>query len=373
MFELQNNRGKDLTNMEKLKSYLSYQIYTYNDKKSAESKLKKMVDIFEKIYRILNDIKQLDEDSILGCFNIATSKYGFAYRENDDSLNYKKELKDIVDNEKKLAWIDEYVKSLKNAFFDFKTFMESKSEYKEYLLHLNVADTYPFVIKSYQVFRNDKEKLERVFKALEVIALRHKLVKTRAKIGDKLNSVLKNFDSVEELEVGIKNVCDKEWYWNDNNIIQALKPEKHTLDKIARYIFMRYENALRDRNARTKGYRFTLDEIKKSQDEKNPPIEHIAPTTENGEKVASGYCEYDKDFYENSYLHCIGNLMLIGESHNISIGNNPFKDKLQSYENSPMAQHREIKEFANGEIWDKNSITKRHEMLVEFILKTWSL
>ncbi|MCI5969001.1 DUF262 domain-containing protein, partial [Helicobacter sp.] len=29
MFELQNNRGKDLTNMEKLKSYLAYQIYTY--------------------------------------------------------------------------------------------------------------------------------------------------------------------------------------------------------------------------------------------------------------------------------------------------------------------------------------------------------
>lgn len=370
MFELQNNRGKDLTNMEKLKSYLAYQIYTYSDKDSAESKLNEMVNIFKEIYRVVNNIKQLNEDAILGYFNIATSKFGFAYRENDDEKNYKKELKDIKDNkdnEAILAWIDEYVKGLKNAFFDFNTFAESKSEYKDYLLHLNVADTYPFVIKAYQLFRNDEEKLERVFKALEVIAFRDKLVSTRAKIRDKLNGALKNFDSVEKLESGIKYVCDNEWYWTNDKVREALSPKQYTLEKIAPYIFMRYENALRNKNTRTKGYIFTLQEIQK------PQIEHIAPQTKNDEKVASGYCEYDEDFYDDCYLNCIGNLMLIAQSHNISIGNNPFTDKLQSYEKSPMAQHREIKEFANGEIWDKDSIDNRHEKLVEFILETWSL
>ena len=366
MFELQNNRGKDLTNMEKLKSYLSYQIYTYSDKDSAESKLNEMVNIFKEIYRIVNDIKQLDEDSILRYFNIATSKYGFAYRENDDSLNHKKELKDIDESEAKLAWIDEYVKNLKNAFFDFKTFTESKSEYKEYLLHLDVADTYPFVIKAYRLFRNNEEKLERVFKALEIIALRHKLVKTGATLATRLDRVLKTFDSVEKLEAGIKNICDKEWYWTDEKVKEALSPKQYTLEKIAPYIFMRYEKVLRNKNARTKGYTFGLEDIKE------PQIEHIAPQTENDEKATSGYCEYDEEFMK-SYLNCIGNLMLIAQSHNISIGNNPFADKLQSYEKSPMAQHKEIKEFANGEIWDKDSINNRHEKLDEFILETWSL
>ena len=159
MFELQNNRGKDLTNMEKLKSYLAYQIYTYSDKDSAETKLDEMTSVFKEIYRVVNDIKQLNEDAILGYFNIATSKFGFAYREDNNSLNYKKELKDIKDSEEKLAWIDKYVKSLKDAFFDFKTFMKSKSDYKEYLLHLNVAATYPFVIKAYRLFRNDEEEV----------------------------------------------------------------------------------------------------------------------------------------------------------------------------------------------------------------------
>ena len=129
---------------------------------------------------------------------------------------------------------------------------------------------------------------------------------------------------------------------------------------------MRYENALRGENARDKGYKFELNKIKE------PQIEHIAPQTQNDKKVASGYCEYDEDFKEK-YLNCIGNLMLIAEGHNISIGNKPFNEKLQSYQNSSMLQHREIKEFANGKKWDKNSINKRHEKLEEFILKTWSL
>lgn len=366
MFELQNNRGKDLTNMEKLKSYLAYQIYTYSDKESAESKLNEMISVFKEIYRVVSGIKQLDEDSILRYFNIAISKYGFSYRENDDSLNYKKELKDIKESEVKLAWIDKYVKGLKNAFFDFKTFVESKSEYKEYLLHLDVADTYPFVIKAYQLFRTNEQKLERVFKALEVIAFRHKLVKTRAKIGDKLNQLLKEFKSVEELERGIKSVCDGEWYWTDDKMKDALNPEQYTLSEIALYIFMRYENFLRNENTKPKGYKFTLDEVKE------PQIEHIAPQTENNEKVTNGYCEYDEDF-KKAYLNCIGNLMLIAQSHNGSIGNKPFAEKLQSYQNSTMTQHKEIQKFANGEKWDKDSINKRHKELEEFILKTWSL
>ena len=56
-----------------------------------------------------------------------------------------------------------------------------------------------------------------------------------------------------------------------------------------------------------------------------------------------------KNFYDDCYLHCIGNLVLIGASHNAAIGNKPFKDKLASYENAPIIQQRQIKEFAIGE------------------------
>ncbi|STQ86298.1 HNH endonuclease family protein [Helicobacter muridarum] len=128
---------------------------------------------------------------------------------------------------------------------------------------------------------------------------------------------------------------------------------------------MHYENYLREQDSKTKSYTFTLKDVKK------PQIEHIAPQTENGEKLASGYCEYDDDFRQK-HLHCIGNLLLIGASQNSAIGNNPLKDKLASYENTPLIQQRQIKDFAVNEKWEKDSITKRHEEIKDFVLETWS-
>lgn len=135
---------------------------------------------------------------------------------------------------------------------------------------------------------------------------------------------------------------------------------------------MRYENYLRGQESQTKGYPFSLKDIKEAQ------IEHIAPQTESGERLANGYCKYDKDFYEN-YLHCVGNLLLIDNSHNSSIGNCVFGKKLESYTASSLSQQREIKDFStksfvgNSLKWDKEAIDRRHDKLAEFVLKTWSL
>lgn len=210
MFELQNNRGKNLTNMEKLKSYLAYQIYTYCGEE-AENKLDDITKVFENIYRLLRDI-ETDEDSILNYFNISKSNFGFTYRENDNTKNYKMELKNIKMPKEKIAWIDEYVKELKNAFVDFKEFEKSQSIYGIYLRHLDVKPIYPLVIKAYRLFRDDKETLEQVFKALEIIAFRHKLTKRGADLASRLNSVIKDFDSISNLVNGLKKVCgEEEW------------------------------------------------------------------------------------------------------------------------------------------------------------------
>ncbi|WP_324727300.1 HNH endonuclease family protein [Helicobacter suis] len=103
-------------------------------------------------------------------------------------------------------------------------------------------------------------------------------------------------------------------------------------------------------------------------------MEHIAPQKENNERLKSGYCAYDDDFYQRCYLNCIGNLLLIGGSHNASIGNKAFSEKLESYQNSSLSQQQEIKNFVEAEKkWDKPAIGKRHHKIVGFVLATWSL
>lgn len=368
MFELQNNRGKELTNMEKLKSYLAYQIYTYCDKET-ESKLNEITKIFEEIYRLVNDI-QTNEDAILRYFNISNSKFGFYYEENNDERNYKKELKAV---ENKIEWVDKYVKELKNAFVNFKEFEKCDSIYREYLQYLKIWEVYPFIIKAYKLFRNDKNILEQVFKALEIIAFRHKLVQTRANLATRLNGVLKDFDSVDSLIDGLRKIYANEpWYWGDNTIKNKLINIFKENKGIIAYLLMRYENNLRSKNAQSRGYKFELKDIE------NPQIEHIAPQTEtikeSGKDKANGYCDYDDDFDKGFYMNGIGNLLLIAGSHNASIGNEAFEKKLKSYENSPLIQQREVKDFiVNAGMWDKEAIKKRCEKLEQFVLDIWNL
>ncbi|HIV49482.1 MAG TPA: DUF262 domain-containing HNH endonuclease family protein [Candidatus Helicobacter avicola] len=374
MFELQNNRGKDLTAMEKLKSYLFYQIYTYaKSHDETESYLKDITQKFEEMYRVMNDI-EWDADTTLNDYNVCC--FGFDYRENDNDKNYKKELKNAED---KIAWIQEYVLGLKMAFLDYKTFMDSKSAYKEYLLELDVRETYPFILKAYQLFRNDEESLEQTFKALENIAFRDRFInKGNADLASRLNKVLKNFDSLDSLTQGLQEVAnDWNYYWSnqkfyndcyENERDELLSDHSYTrrLQRLVPYILMRYETYLRAQETQSKGYFFDLKDLKE------PTIEHIAPQTEKNEKVSSGYDEYDKYWHEDCYLNCIGNFLLVDKSHNSSIGNKPFSEKLASY--TYLEQQKEIKGFASndGKLWGKESINNRHVKILEFIKETWS-
>lgn len=87
---------------------------------------------------------------------------------------------------------------------------------------------------------------------------------------------------------------------------------------------MEYEEAIQN-----KGYKIGTAEIENEQ------IEHISPQTEPQEEIATGYDvdesnHYTDDFRER-FINSLGNLMLISGSHNASIGNRPFSDKLRSY------------------------------------------
>ena len=112
----------------------------------------------------------------------------------------------------------------------------------------------------------------------------------------------------------------------------------------------------------------------------NEQIEHISPQSPtNGEMVATGYGEYNEPF-KDKYLNCIGNLMLISGSHNASIGNKAFAEKLKTYNANPLLnQQAEIKDFVEISDedtlskWGETEIKKRLKKIVdEFALSKWA-
>lgn len=365
MFELENNRGKDLTNMEKIKSYFMYQMYVYSDPEETESNIENVSNIFKLIYLIINDFKRLNEDSVLIYHNNAYIK-GYNYRTLEDVKEVFKK------SENKIDWIKKYISELHTSFSNMKKFEKSTDFYARKLSKISApAFVYPFVIKGYKYFGDDDAKLNTLFNILEVLTFRARLINSRANIQERLNALLLNFKGdLIKIKSDIKKKLNESWYWSDTNTKNYLNGGMYG-NKVLNYLLWEYEDSIQNKGYSIKN--FSLE---------NEQIEHISPQTPtDDEPISTGYDvnednEYSEDFISKQ-LNSLGNLMLISGSHNASIGNKAFNNKLNSYKANPLLnQQAEIKDFVTIEndsvFWKTESIEKRHKKLVDFAIGKWS-
>ncbi|MBR3149055.1 MAG: DUF262 domain-containing protein [Eubacterium sp.] len=375
MFELQNNRGKDLTNLEKLKSFLMYQLYVYSEPDETESNIEYVSNQFNPIYNIVNQLSlrlgdndeslvgNVNEDNVLIYHSYAYSKRHFGYRNLNDIFDEFK----TVPVEEKVDWIKNYSVSLYNSFSGIQLILNMKNDSLDKLKRLNIPYfVYPFLIKG----ANKRESLPKLFKLMEVLSFRYKLINSRADIRSRLNDLIKDFDgNVDSLAKETQIKMKDAYYWGDTNFINVLNGNMYK-NSMVNYLLWEYEQHLQ-----RKGYI-----VKSTVKIDRESIEHISPQTEPNEKVESGYEINETGFYSEEfrekYINRLGNLMLISQSHNSSIGNKPFNDKLQSYcENPLLRQQSEIKDFVednSNPIWDSHSIEKRHKQIIDFAMQRWS-
>lgn len=365
MFELQNNRGKDLTNMERLKSYFMYQMYVYSIPSETNSNIEEISNIFKLIYGLINDIKSLNEDSIL-IYHCNAFIKGYPYRTLEDIKEVFKK------SQNKVKWIMEFIQELHTTFSNMKKLELCRDNYLLKLRKLNIpAFVYPFLIKGYKYFGDDQEKLSKLFHIMEVLVFRYYLMSSRADIIARLNEILLGFNGdLIILSATFKKKLNETWYWGDvrtKNVLNEWMYENSVLN----YLLWEYESSIQN-----KGYVVGIMRLSSEQ------IEHISPQVPpNGEALASGY-EVDQDnnyseVFKKDYLNCLGNLMLISGSHNASIGNKPFKNKLKSYNENPLLnQQGEIKYFVTGTDeapkWDVDAIKNRHVVIHSFAINNWN-
>lgn len=362
MFELQNNRGKDLTNMERLKSYFMYQMYTYSPREEIDTNIEYISNMFEQIYIILNDIKT-DEDSVLIYHNNAYLN-GYSYRNLDDIKNSLKK------SQEKIKWVKQYINDLRDSFQNIKKFEKENIEYAEKLNRLGIpAYAYAFILKAYKYFDENSNELNEMFQLLEKVVFCDKLINSRAKIEDRLNTILLTFKGdLKSLSSNIKNKLDESSYWSFTNIFSCLYGNMYK-NNVLNYLLWEYE-----RHIQNKGYKIRNMKLEKEG------IEHISPQTPtDGNPLASGYDvdennQYSEDFIDKT-LNSLGNLMLISGSHNSKIGNKPFSEKLKSYQDNPLLnQQMEIKDFViNENEWKKKSIDTRKYSILAFATKRWEI
>ena len=365
MFIFQNNRGKDPTKLEIVKAQFMYEIWISNINQEEKSeKIKELQERFEHIYKSISVIENnLSEDDVLL----------YALRVSFNTLNIdvsmEKIEKELKNKDTYINFIMKFTLELENSFESLKPFFTEKKIYEIYsLATLGKTQMMPFVIKSYKYKISDEDKA-RLFAELESLVIRHRIIGTRAHLEDRINEVYKEFTEknkyisqiIDQIRWVKTEADENNWwwyyYWSDARFKEALQG---ALDhKIAKHILWKYENYLISQEKQGYGF-MQMEQIV------SPELEHIAPQTPSeGIPIAKGYCEYDEEF-KNMYLDCIGNYLLISKSHNCSIGNVSFADKISSY--NVLAQQREIKEIAKDK-WDKDAIKKRHDKIVKFVVE----
>lgn len=369
MFELQNNRGRDLTNLERLKSYFMYQMYVNSPVEETEMNVVLVSDNFKDIYKTIYDIKGLDEDSILIYHCNAYLQVAYGYRNLD---NIKNEFIAATD---KVNWIKTFTHELSTTFAALKALQTSKSVYYERLKSMGrrsdsmASFVYPFIIKGHKFLSGDAKKMEALLHIMEILEFRYHLIGSRADLNSRLSDVIRTFNGdVIALRESLKKKLNDSWYWGDARTSEILGGWMYE-NPMLHYILWQYEDSLQN-----KGYSIGSCTIENEQ------IEHISPQNPpDGEKLATGYDVTEDNLYTDDFrtkkLNCLGNLMLISGSHNASIGNRPFAEKLATYKSNPLLkQQAEIASYLTDGIaeWKASQIDARKKSIVDFALKHWS-
>lgn len=354
MFIYQNDRGKHPTDLEIIKSLFMYNIYDCSDNKIND--LNYIKEKFETIYKNISYIENLvNENDVL---KITLKTY---YKDlNENSIDRIKE--DINNNiaKDKLNFIKSFTEELEKNFQYLKYFFEDEKKYlyihSIITLGINI-DIYPFIVGIYRFGINEDDK-KKLIESLENLLIRMKIIGSRAYVTYRIGEPYKNFleegdiTSIIDIINEMKISTNYWWgHWNNDKLIASV--ENGVNGNIAKFILWKYENSFGDRS-----FEFRYDKEKIN-------LEHIAPRIEPDTKP-HGYGDYNDEEFTN-LIYCLGNLILLSEKHNKSIGNTTFYEKYKTY--TYLKQQEEIRNMVseNG-TWGKSMIKKRKKKIVDFVM-----
>ena len=401
MFELVNDRGKALTNLEKTKSYLMYMVYLTAPKERLEDLLHDINVDFGNIFRWLMEIQrsefgqELDEDDIQRYHFIIFADeetlripptFEYSYTRMEAAPIYLDILKRYIrrmyqsDEEKCLKMILDYVKDLTSAFSALRDILtyDEDDEVKEWLERIfllrRVANFYPLLIACWIKFKNDKDRLINVLKLIEIMVFRaYAVVRRRADAGRsalydlayKVHRDLIDYHGlIRELKDLIQNLAGDWLFERSLRAPDFYEKHKRSTDDI-RYLLYEYERFLRESCGER--LEFTLREIF-SRDKYGRPeyeIEHIWPR----DPSLLGLSDEERKEHEEC-VNKLGNLTLATKGWNRSMGNKPFNEKREKYKDSSLRVQREL---ASYETWGRKQIEERENKIVKFALSRWSV
>lgn len=359
IFELLNDRGRKLTSLEGVKSFLMYRIGCLNLKDDGEQAINSIQDNFSAIYRLIEK-NSINENDLLRYHTIA-----FENSKTDDYNNSAKFIKtkinDLFNNQTDInikEEIIEYVDRLKKSFNLYEQIKNNKQKCKKMDDLMMIGRVNPFYPLMMNIYDEDKESLNNFISSLVKFTFRATLIGLRNDNEGFYTYIRKNEDFSELFQL----IINDNW-WNINKRVSEVLEYRNFYEwvnkNMVRYILFSYENNLRTK----KGYpTLTLENYFSTNKREKLSIEHIT-----AQKTKS--LDFDDDFKEN-YLHSIGNLVIDTVSSNSRKGKKGVDDKMSEFTQAPLMSQNEINEAKTN--WTdidevKEYIDSRNIKIIEFV------
>ena len=359
IFELINDRGRRLTRLESIKSFLMYKISSLK-LKEFEQPINDIQGNFSSIYRLLEQ-HSVNENDVLRYHNIAFEKTN-----SEDYSDPAKYIKDKINNLFDTNISDDeikkeilgYVRRLKKSFDIFKNILTnsiSSENLNDVKMIGRINPFYPFLMK---VYNEEKSRFDEFVLSLSKFTFKATMIGLQNRNERFYNSIRKDENMFEVF----RNPIKLNW-WNMNNRFDTVLNYRNFYNSVnknmVKFLLFKYENSLREKS----GFPLlTIENYFETSERKKFSIEHI--TSQKSNELV-----FDEDFKEN-YLHSIGNLVIDSKSSNSRKGNKNVDDKIIQYNQAPVMSQNQIDEdkvdwTSISEV--KAFIDKRNKIILEFV------
>lgn len=385
IFQTVNDRGKSLSNMEKIKSLLIYFSNKYLDKKYDDSINAIFSDIFELYDSIkynggdrigINLIKRQNftEDNILSYHYVTyfsdnyepSAEYVLkTIKQKLTELRKGTDFKDAMAN-----FINQYIESLKSFFANLNTIISkvgTETKYYKLFVILNLSATlYPLIVKLQEKGVLEKDLVgpkfngKKFFDLVELIDVR--VYKTRGT--DPKADIVKFVSSINgRSDADIQNWLL--WFntrWMSKEQFNASLSVNIYPNAALPYIFVDYCESIRFN-------KYSLDELQKIV-ATVPTIEHILSQTPDFKPESLGF-EDMEDFV--SYEHRIGNLSILEKTLNSAIQKKvPLLKVELGYDKSCFEVTNKLASYITSkQTFAKQDVIDRTEELKDYCVKRW--
>lgn len=391
IFESMNNRGKQLSELEKVKNHLLYLASKLDLAEPHE--LGQRVNatwsaVFQKL--MASDLNTAqDEDRLLRAHWLTV--FDPAPREwaGSDSVKSKYNLRAYHGKHKAmLADLTKYVMSLQDAVVPFteafrpqlsSAFTSFTDQERERVIRASeklrririIAPFLPCLIATRLKYPDCAEKYERILQLCELYAFR--VYRVRERRSDAGQGVLfslgyRIYQGNVDFEEALRQIRHLALsYCSRKDLESFLKlDDEHNnwYDAKLKYILYEYEEHLAGKN----GVKVSWDVFE--ADSKNRTIEHILPQTATADCWLKAFTAGQRRIF----THDLGNLCLT--ENNSSYGNKCFPEKKGHpgqgvcYSNANLYQEREL---ANYTQWDESTLRERRLRIEKWFLKRWNL